>query len=821
MKKNKIKELVRNNNVIFLAIQETKLETITPALCYNLWGSEDYDWSFRPSIGNSGGILSIWQIFCSNTLFTFGGEGFVGVCLEWGVVRHRCIVINVYSKCDLEEKKKLWDSLIEVRSALGDGAWCILGDFNAVGRRDERRGVNAEASASQVTEMGLYNNFVRDVEFADLNVLGRRFTWFHPNGRAMSRIVRVLISEERSNLWGGSSLWVLLRDVSDHCPLVLKVGGWDWGPRPFLFNNFWLEHKKFKEVVEECWRSHSLSGWMGFVLREKLKHLKGRLRDWHKVEYGEMDGRVERLVDDIRSLDEKGEMFILDALEMQNSKDLFTNLWRLLRARDASLIQRAKNKWLKDGDVNSNFFHKCVKIRAHRNSIKALKVNDRWVQSPQEVRCVVVDFFSSHVASKEWDRPKLDGVPFPRLSVSENEVLVAPFSVHEIEVAVKESDGNKSPGPDDFSNAFLKEFWYLIKGQVRVMFDQLHGNGVVPKSLLSYYVTLIPKVSSLLALKDFRPISLLGCLYKLLAKVLASRLAKVMDSIISPSQSAFLKGRNLVDGVLEVNELVDFAKKSNRQTLILKVNFEKAYDLVDWGFLVYMLRRMGFDEKWVGWMKACVCGGSMSVLVNRSPTEEINIHKGLKQGDLLAPFLFLIVAEGFGGLMRNAINLHLFEGFRFREDGLVISHLQYADDTLCIGKPSVENLWTLKALLRRFEMVSGLKVNFFKSCLIGVNVPSEFMDIASSFLNCTRGSLPFKYLGLPVRENPKRQTIWEPLLEQLSKKLNSWGNRFISLGGRVVPLNSVLNSIPIFYLSFMKLPVLVWKKIVRIQREFL
>jgi len=74
----------------------------------------------------------------------------------------------------------------------------------------------------------------------------------------------------------------------------------------------------------------------------------------------------------------------------------------------------------------------------------------------------------------------------------------------------------------------------------------------------------------------------------------------------------------------------------------------------------------------------------------------------------------------------------------------------YTYDTLCIGKPSVENLWTLKALLRGFEMVLGLKVNFFKSCMIGVNVPSEFMDMVSSFLNCTQGSFPFKYLGLPV-----------------------------------------------------------------------
>lgn len=110
----------------------------------------------------------------------------------------------------------------------------------------------------------------------------------------------------------------------------------------------------------------------------------------------------------------------------------------------------------------------------------------------------------------------------------------------------KESDGNKSPSPDGFKFAFFKEFWYLLKPEIRIMFDRFHANERLPKSFLSYFVTLIPKVKSLLSLKEFCPISLLGCLYKVLSKVLAARLSKIMNSIISRSQSAFLKGRHLV-----------------------------------------------------------------------------------------------------------------------------------------------------------------------------------------------------------------------------------------------------------------------------------
>jgi len=144
-----------------------------------------------------------------------------------------------------------------------------------------------------------------------------------------------------------------------------------------------------------------------------------------------------------------------------------------------------------------------------------------------------------------------------------------------------------------------------------------------------------------------------------------------------------------VDGVLVVNELVDYAKRAKKECLIFKVDFEKAYDSVDRGFLEYMLNMVGMGRKWVAWMKACVCGGSMSILVNGSPTEEISIHRGLKQGDPLAPFLFLLAAEGFSGMMRKAREANLFEGFEVGGGGLVVSHLQYADDTLCIGKATV------------------------------------------------------------------------------------------------------------------------------------
>ena len=193
----------------------------------------------------------------------------------------------------------------------------------------------------------------------------------------------------------------------------------------------------------------------------------------------------------------------------------------------------------------------------------------------------------------------------------------------------------------------------------------------------------------------------------------------------------------------------------------------------------------------------------------------------MKQGDPLAPFLFLLVAEGFSGLMSNAVKRNLFQGFEVKSGGTAISHLQYVDDTFCIGVPTVKNLWTLKALLRGFEMASGWKVNLHKSSLIGVNVSREFMEVTCGFLHCRERSIRFKYLGLPVGANPKKVSTWEPMLDQLRNKLNSWRSKYVSLGGRVILFNSVLNTILILYLSFMKMSLKVVKMVICIQREFL
>ncbi|GKV33388.1 hypothetical protein SLEP1_g41905 [Rubroshorea leprosula] len=225
-------------------------------------------------------------------------------------------------------------------------------------------------------------------------------------------------------------------------------------------------------------------------------------------------------------------------------------------------------------------------------------------------------------------------------------------------------------------------------------------------------------------------------------------------------------GRQLVDGVLVLNEVVEEVKKKKQQAFVFKADFAKAYDCVNWSFLEWMMDRMGFGTKWRRWIMECLSTSRISVLINVSPTEEFKVEKGLRQGDPLSPFLFLMIGEGLNGLVQKAATEGLFRGVEIGRRGLECSLLQFADDTIIMGKADTENVFMVKTILQWFELMSGLRINFSKSSIYGYNVPVNWVEGSAGMLRCGVEKSPFIYLGLPVDGNPRRKKLWEPLINK-------------------------------------------------------
>jgi hypothetical protein len=302
-----------------------------------------------------------------------------------------------------------------------------------------------------------------------------------------------------------------------------------------------------------------VDGWGGYVLKEKLKLIKLALRDWHQRHSKNIPVRISILKDQISTLELKGESTLLSDEEVEELHGYSEDLFSLSRINSSICWQQSRTQWLCEGDANTKFFHSIMSSRLRRNAIQFFMVNGVVVEGVDNVRAAVFNHFSNHFQACQVNRPTMDMVPFRTLTSRQGAVLIKPFSMDEVKVAVWDCDSYKCPGPDGISFGFIKDFWDILKDDVMRFLVEFLRNGKLAKGINSTFISLIPKVDNLQRLTDFRPISLVGSLYKILAKILANRLRLVIGSVVSETRSAFVKGRHILDGILVANEVVDEA----------------------------------------------------------------------------------------------------------------------------------------------------------------------------------------------------------------------------------------------------------------------
>ena len=254
-----------------------------------------------------------------------------------------------------------------------------------------------------------------------------------------------------------------------------------------------------------------------------------------------------------------------------------------------------------------------------------------------------------------------------------------------------------------------------------------------------------------------------------------------------------------------------------------KLNIEKAYDHVCWKFLLAVLKQMGFGERWIKWIEWCISTVRFSVLINGSPSGFFQSSRGLRQGDPISPYLFVITMEVFSCLLRRVISGGFLSGWRVRGregEGILISHLLFADDTLVFCEESQDQLMNLSWLLMWFEACSGLRVNLEKSENIPMGRVHDIEDLASE-LGCKVGGLPSCYLGLPLGAPFKLEVVWDGVEERFRKRLAMWKRQYISKGGRLTLIWSILSSMPVYFMLLFYLPRKVRLRLEKIQRDFL
>ncbi|CAN1315223.1 LINE-1 retrotransposable element ORF2 protein [Linum perenne] len=495
------------------------------------------------------------------------------------------------------------------------------------------------------------------------------------------------------------------------------------------------------------------------------------------------------------------------------------SLWKL---EEISWAQKAKENWLRLGDKNTRFFHSIANAKRRFNRIERIWVDGLEIHGQQHLKAASVQFYKDLYSDPICSRPFPAGIDFVSISPEDSASLVTPLTLEEIETVVKSCEGNKSPGPDGFSMEFFKRNWETVKHDVfRALFD-FADNSSLPHCVNSTFVALIPKKDTVEEFRDLRPISLVGGIYKILSKLLASRLRRVIARVISEQQFAFVGGRQILDAVLIANELLDSRTRSNSPGLVFKLDIEKAFDHVNWECLLRVISKMGFDSKWTSWISACISSARFSILVNGEAAGYFGSTRGLRQGDSLSPLLFISVMEVLSRMLLMAQEEGLVSGFYMNpgNSGEKANHLFFADDSLVFCEASATQVTNLAAILICFECISGLKINFHKTEMFPVGDVPDAANLASLF-GCSSASLPSTYLGLPFGSRGFTKKLWDPVIDSLGKRLQTWKARFLSFGGRLTLIKSVLSSLPVYFLSLFKAPSSVILALERIQNRFL
>nr|GFA22687.1 RNA-directed DNA polymerase, eukaryota [Tanacetum cinerariifolium] len=460
----------------------------------------------------------------------------------------------------------------------------VIGDFNEVRYASYRFG--SVFHASNAVE---FNTFIGNYHLHDVPLGGYSYTWSDKHANKMSKLDRFLVSQGFLDLFPNISGLILHRNVSDHRPILLKEFMADYGPTPFRLYHLWFLKEDFCVVLQETWNMEGQSSQNHMVrLKNKLKALKQRLKAW--------SSKKKQLINKDRLLIQKSLIDIDLRLDQgmglpddtMNRLKLARDLDTINKKEALDLAQKAKVRWAIEGDENSKYYHGIVN-----------KKGDSWLLKDLELaNDMEVDVNSDEIKKAVWD-----------------------------------CGPDKSPGPDGFTLDFFRRFWSIVGEDVILAVKEFFSSGVIPNGCNSSFIALIPKVMDAKLINDFRPISLVGCQYKIIGKILANHISHVMDSIISQEQTAFIKGRQIMDGPIILNEVISWCKAKKEKALFFKVDFQKAFDSVRWDHIDDILNKFRFGSIWCRWIKGYLISSKASVLVNGSPTEEFSFHRGLRQGD--------------------------------------------------------------------------------------------------------------------------------------------------------------------------------------------
>ncbi|KAL0401670.1 UNVERIFIED_CONTAM: LINE-1 reverse transcriptase [Sesamum latifolium] len=353
-----------------------------------------------------------------------------------------------------------------------------------------------------------------------------------------------------------------------------------------------------------------------------------------------------------------------------------------------------------------------------------------------QYRIVGTAMYSFRRKTKQQDLAFLQ--PFVQHIITEDEatMIIVPVRREEVKEALFDINEDSAPGPDDFSSGFYKLAWPVVGDEFCNVVLEFFEHGRILKQLNTTLITLIPKVQMPLKVGDFRPISCCNVIYKIITKVLVKQMQVVLDKLIDNSQNAFVPGRSISDNILLAQELLSgYNQKRLPPRCTIKVDLQKAYDMVNWDYLLAVLHLFNFPDKFIGWVEQCITTASFSDSLNGGIHRFFMSSRGLRQGDPISPYLFVLVMEALHLHLKSMVLIDANFQFHWRCKELSIVNLSFADDLLLFCKADIYSISVLHKVLEDFKEQSGLQANATKSRFILSKVADHLNVQISTWLS--------------------------------------------------------------------------------------
>ncbi|XP_074300371.1 uncharacterized protein LOC141631626 [Silene latifolia] len=410
--------------------------------------------------------------------------------------------------------------------------------------------------------------FLHDSNMQDMKATGSFYTWTNKHevgDKVYSRIDRAFINDDWIDQYPRGYASFLPERLFDHCPCVIQFEEQFISRNlPFKYFNMWPMAPDFEQIVKNGW-SATVEGTPMFQIVTKLKLLKKDLKALNRDQFSDVENLTHvtelslKHFQTLLSKDPLNEDLV--SAEKECSKEL-----RFLKeVRAKFLNQKSKEKWIKDGDENSAYFHTSITRRRARIRLKEGIVRNGRCLQPHNIAN-----------------------------------LMAPLTDLEIKTAMYDIPGYKAPGPDGFSSKFYKDRWHITGQSVVNAVRNVYQAGNLLKQSNNTIITLVLKVDIPETLMQYRPIACCNTLYKCISKVICNRLSTILPDIVSPSQGAFIKGRDIVGNIFIYQDLIKmYKRKTYSPRVLMKIDLQKAYDSVEWAFVSDLLMALGFPAQFI------------------------------------------------------------------------------------------------------------------------------------------------------------------------------------------------------------------------------